>query len=170
MGSKQAFSLIEYLVYLAVFSLLAITIASLTVQFINVAKKTIALREIQDSARGAMETITEEIRQAKGVYTPTSVFAATPGQLSLETKNNLPAQETSTYVDFYVDGGGIYIKRENQNPARLTSKNVTVQTLTFLLLNQATTPALRIQVSLQSSDLPGSSFTFTTTASLRPQS
>lgn len=169
MGAK-AFTLIEYLIYVALLTILTLTVASLLAQFIALTKKTIALREIQDSARTALALMAQEVKQAKGIYTPTSVFGTSPGQLSLETKNDLPAQELSTYVDFYVDGQGIYQKHEGQNPTRLTSKNVQIKNLTFTLLNQASIPGVRIGLSLQSNDFPGSSFPFTLTVSLRPQS
>jgi len=80
-----------------------------------------------------------EIREAKGIYTPTS----TSTQLSLETK-------ISTFVDFYLCGAptsAICLKKESQNPIAITSESVTVRSLVFTQIS-TTTPSVRIQLGL----------------------
>lgn len=169
-GSKKGFTLIEYIVYLAVFSALSIATISMILGLIEVSRKASALQDIHDNARVTMETLAQEIRQAKSIYTPTSILGSNPGQLSLETKNYVSSGDPHTYVDVYIDGSSIYIKREGQEATRLTSKNVHVKNLTFTPLNQASTPALRITLILEAPSFPGSVHAFITTLSLRPQS
>lgn len=161
------FTLVEYLIYIALFSVVAIAITSLAVQFIQVSRETNALKEIEENARIVMDALSQEIKQATSIYSPTSVFGVNLSQISLETKTSLPPQETATYVDFYLDGNGIYRKREGETATRLTSQDVEVTNFTVLLLSQAQTPALRIDLSLDSKGLSGEPFSFATTVSLR---
>ena len=164
---KKAFTLVEFLIYIALFSITATMVTSLVVKFIQTTRTINALKEIQENEKIAIDTISQEVKQSLGVYIPTSVFGTNPGQLSLETKNYLPPQEQTTYVDFYVDGQGIYRKRENEAPSRITSQGVEVTNFTTVLISQAQIPAIRIDLTLASTDLPNSSFPISFTVSLR---
>src|SRR3972149_4778283 len=123
---NSGFTLIELLVYAAVFVIIGIVASSFFIQISNLAETSRRSRESLDNARSAMSIITQEIKHATTVYTPTSVFGSNPGQLSLETTRDLPADEETTYVDFYVDDEGIYIKRESNQAQLLTSEKINV--------------------------------------------
>ncbi len=168
MKKVRAFTLIELIIYLGIFAIISGALTSLVINFIQTSRQINAFGAIQENEKIAINTMSEEIKQSVGVYTPTSVLDVNPGQLSLETKSYLPAQENTTYVDFYIDGKGIYVKRENQTPTRLTSQDVEVSNFNVNLISQAPIPALHIDLSLTSKDLPGKTFPISFTASLRP--
>lgn len=132
--SESSFTLTEILVYIAVFSIIILTLFSFTFWFIHSTAKARVMRETLDNARRAMEIIVQETREAKSIYTPTT----TSNQLSLETTHHLPDGEKATYIDFYLCGEQLCLKRESQLPVALTSDKVEVSVLEF---NQVATTA-----------------------------
>jgi len=129
---KQGFTLIELIIYLAVFVILITAVTLFAMDFIKAAGKSRIKKEVSWGARSAMERMIHEIKRATSVYAPTSVFNAHPGQLSLETAEALPNEEQTTYVDFYLDNDNkLYTKRENQQPQLLISGNLRVTNLEF---------------------------------------
>jgi len=168
MQRTRGISLVEYLIYIGIFALLTLVVISFVVESIITTRRASAFREIQDNARIIREVLSQEIIQSLSVYTPTSVFDTSPGQLGLETKNVIPSNEASTYVDFYLDASGIYQKREGSNPIRITSQTVQVTNFILRHITQASLSAIRIEFSLNSQALLANPIAFTFTVSLRP--
>ncbi|PJE76220.1 hypothetical protein COV04_00500 [Candidatus Uhrbacteria bacterium CG10_big_fil_rev_8_21_14_0_10_48_11] len=165
-------SLFEAVVYIAFFVVIVGVVMTLTTQLIAINQSAQQTNEVTSSARYALDTMAQEVRHAKSVYTPTSSFDVSPGQLSLETTRDLVGNETTTYVDFYVDSGLLYLKREGSNSEQLTSDSVKVEALTFSYLNQSTvTPAVRMTLTIGSNDkgtdVNHRSITLVTTATMR---
>lgn len=167
----RGFTLVEVLIYgLAIVFVMSVLVF-LTLQLINVVENTRRSRESLDTARRVLDFIAQEIRHAEGVYTPTSVFGSDTGQLSLETKRDLPTDETSTYVDFYLDDSGVFVKREGQSEALISSQKVSVTKLNFTNLNgYSGNPVVRIQITTEYRSPisgPKSAVSLETTAALR---
>lgn len=151
----SGFTLIEMVVYVTLLSIVSLVVISVLFQFLGINETSGRIRSATTEARSSLDTIAQEIRFASSVYTPTSVFGTSPGQLSLETSRFVPADENSTYVDFYVDNNGLYLKREGQGAQLLTSQKVKVTNLVFTNLNGYTgLPAIRTQITIQYKD-PG---------------
>ncbi len=169
--NNKGFTLIETLVYVAILVIISVVIINIVLQMLSVNETTRQTREALDNARRGIETISQEIHHATSVYTPTSVFGSANGQLSLETTRDLPSDETHTFVDFYVDNGTLYLKRENQTAKNITSEKVKVTNLTFTSLNSTSYyPAVQISITAAyNTPLSGqkNKVTLTTTASLR---
>ncbi|MFC1629699.1 PilW family protein [Patescibacteria group bacterium] len=140
---STGFSLIELLIYTAVFSIVILAISSFVLWSIRCSGKNKAMIETLDNARRAMETITYEIKEARDVYVPIT----TVNQLSLETAKYLPTDENTSYVDFYICGDRLCLKKESQSPIALTSDNVEVGNLVFNRI--VTGGRISIQVDLQ---------------------
>lgn len=170
---KQGFTLIEVVIYIGLVAIIGIVLTSFATRMIRSNSNAQFTTEALNNARGAAGAITREIRHARGVYYPTSVFDTHPGQLSLATRENLPAGEKETYVDFYVDDNRLYLKRENEAAQLLTSQNVQVTNLVFTQLNTGVSAsAVRVEITVapdtQVADVATqSSVTLTTTAALR---
>lgn len=154
LSKDQGFTLIEVLIYAALLVIVGVAVSSFFIQITNVVETSRRSREALDNARRSMNVIAQEIRHAEAVYTPTSAFAPSdPGQLSLETSRDLPADENATYVDFYVDDERIYIKRESQGAQLITSEKVKVTQLTFTHLNGSSgTEAVQINLTIEYAD------------------
>lgn len=171
--SDHGFTLIEMLIYASLLAMIGVVLTTFASQVIQRNAHTQLKAQVLNNARGVMGTITQEIRHASGVYDPTSVFGSHPGQLSLSTTQNLPADETETYVDFYIDDDRLYRKRESEAAQLITGENVSVTNLTFSYINQtAQAPAIKVNLTITPKDASSvaaaqSVVTLTSTASLR---
>jgi len=144
----RGFTLTELIVYIAIFVILITTVTLFAMAFIKTTTKSRIKKEVASGTYSAMKTMVYEIKRANSVYTPTSVFDSYPGQLSLETSQELPEGEQTTYLDFYLDSDRLYLKREGQNPQLLISKNLKVTNLEFEYL--ASVPeSIRIDLTME---------------------
>ncbi len=169
-GSKKnnGLSLLEVVVSIAIFSIIVLIITSFIIWMNFSNSRTKADRDTLENARKVLDIMTYEIRGAKGIYTPTT----TSNQLSLETAKYLPTDEVSTYIDFFLCGSSICLKKESQNPAYLTSDNVQVASLVFSQFSNNGRPSIQINLTLNyknPDNNPSSTslVTLTSTASLR---
>jgi len=124
---KIGFSLIEVLVYIAVLSIIIAAVVSFILWSVFSYTKAKVARETLDNAERVIRVITNEIREADSIYTPTT----TVSQLSLKTIKYLPSEEEATYIDFYLCDSRLCFKKESQNSIVLTSDKVEITNLTF---------------------------------------
>lgn len=169
--ANKGFTLVEVLVYSVSLTIISAVIVTFTIQILGVYETSRRIRESTDNARRALDTISQEIRHATKLYETTSFLDSHPGQLSLETTRDLPPGESSTYVDFYLDNGALYMKREDQPDLMVTSDKVRVTNLVFTNLKGPTSrPAIRTKITVEYKDPttgPKTPVTMTTTAGLR---
>ena len=125
-GFASGFTLIELMVYVAILGVISIFVADNLSQIVFTFNKARAEREVINSSRVSLETITKEIQEASLVYTPSSVFNSTTSQISLLSQNNPPAGHEQGFVDIYIDNGRLYLKKEGVNTLPLTSNRVIV--------------------------------------------
>lgn len=144
---KSGFTLTEVLVYISVSSIIILVIASFFLWTNRSNAKSKALREVLNNSKIAMETMTYEIKHAESVYSPTSVFSSSTGQLSLQTPNYAQQNETTSYVDFFICEDRLCLKKENQEAMVLTSEKVKINNLKFFQVNTGTSTD-SIQISL----------------------
>lgn len=175
-GNHFGFTLIELLIYSALLVMIGVVAVAFFIQVVNVTETSRRSRESLDNARRVVDVIAQEVRHAASVYTPTSVLDVGSGQISLETTRDLPNDEESTYVDFYLDDERVYIKRESQTDQLITSEKVRITQLRFSLLadppagDPAAKTAVQIVVTAQYFDPirgPSNEVTLTSTATLR---
>ncbi len=169
---QEGFTLIETLMYAGLLAALGAVLTLAGVRIIRQNAHAQLTAQVLGNARGVLEDMSREVRHGTGVYVPTSVFASHPGQLSLATREKLPADEKETYVEFYVDDERIYRKREGAAAELLTSEQVKVTNLVFTHLNSSNDPAIRIEmtvvpVAAATAATSQASIKLTTTASLR---
>ena len=150
------FTLLEILVYIAILSLVLLLICSFIFWMNQSNAKTKAKREALESSRRALEIMTYEIKAAKSVYTPTTSL----NQLSLEIYKYLPNDEDDSFIDFFLCGSRICLKKEAQNPIFLTSDTVEVKLLEFSQVSTNGSPSIKISLTIDNINL-------TSTVSLR---
>jgi type II secretory pathway pseudopilin PulG len=141
--TSKAFTLIEAVVYIAVFSLLVTAVGSLVLWTIRSNNKARAMRETADAMRRALDVISREVRQARSVYTPT----VAADQVSLETLD-LPEGEVVSFVDLYRCGTRLCVKREGQTAEAFTSAAVEVADIRFRQI-ASTTPAVQVALTMR---------------------
>ncbi len=163
----------EILVYIGVVAIIILVVSSFLLWVVRSNAKARAMGEVVDNVRRAMETMTYEIREASSIYLPTSVFDSHPGQLSLEVSKYLPDGENLTYIDFYLCGAKLCLKKELENPIPLTSDRVIITNLVFSqVATTSTTPSIQINLKIDYKTVAGrkeyqASFNTTSTVSLR---
>ena len=168
---EKGFTLIELLIYTVILVVISLVSVSFFIQVVNVTETSRRSREALDNAKGALDTITQEIRHADSIYTPTSVLDNPSGQLSLETSRDTPNDEESTYVDIYLDTQRLYLKRDGATDQLITSEKVKVTKLQFDLLSDSSAkPAVQVILTVEYFDQavgPSTSVTLTSTSTLR---
>lgn len=138
----------EILVYIAVLSIVVVAIVSFVLWSLRSNTKAKVMREVLDNARRAMEIITYEIKEARSIYSPTSIFDSHPGQLSLETSKYLPEEERTSYIDFYLCNNRLCFKKESQDPIVLTTDNVEVSNLVFTKITTGDISSIQIDLKI----------------------
>lgn len=161
-------TLIETLVYITVLVIIVATIFLFLIWLVHSNIKTKVMRETLDNARRSMEKIIYEIKEAKSIYSPTT----TSSQLSLEIIKYLPENEEDTYIDFYLCGTQLCLKKESQNPIALTSDAVEVKSLVFTKIISGLFLSVHIDLTVDYKNPEGlpeydASVRLTSTASLR---
>lgn len=180
--ANKGFTLIEILVYIAVLVIVLIVAINSFIVFSQAYAKSKADRDTLVNAQAAMDAILREIKYADSIYLPTSCFGdsdiksvcgGSKRQLSLGTVQNLPADESKTFVDFYLDNYKIYVKREGQSSESITTDKVKVSDLQFTRLVGGVNldqESVRVQMSVEynsSASHLQASTTLYSTASLR---
>lgn len=161
---RGGFTLVEMTVYVGLLIIIASVLINFSINLIRTYGQIQASKEAMNNASFALDTVVNEIRQASKIYTPTSDFVSDTGQLSVETSLNPPTNETSTYVDFYVDNNKLYLKRESQSTLALTSDRVKVKNLTFTRLTPPNAPeSVKIQITVGYNAPAGSALDMSTT-------
>jgi prepilin-type N-terminal cleavage/methylation domain-containing protein len=165
---KNGFTLIEILLYIAILGILMITISSFLIWSNRSNIKAKVMRETLEDARRAMEIMAREIKEAKSIYTPTTKS----DQLSLETIDYLPADEKTTYIDFFLCGSSLCFKKESQDPVSITKDNIEVNQLVFTRIVSGSSTSIQIELGMNYKN-PGNrpeyqaTVNLTSTASLR---
>ena len=145
---NKGFTLIEILVYIAVSSIIMLAISSFFFWANRSNIKIKASREVLTNSKRAIEIMIYEIKHAERVYTPTSVFSSSTGQLSLETKNYSQQGETTGYIDFFICQEQLCLKKENQEPIILTSEKVKIDSLNFFQLSSTSTDSVQVNLEI----------------------
>lgn len=137
---ERGFTVIETLVYIAILGVVVSTAIYFLANTFKTYSKIYAQKEVAVNIQYVLDAMTEEIKFSKNIYSPTSAFDQDNGQISVETSQNPPVGETTTFIDFYLDNGRIYMKKEGQTELPLTSNQVKINKLRFTLLNPANAP------------------------------
>ncbi|MDP2930800.1 MAG: type II secretion system protein [bacterium] len=140
---KPGFSLIEMLVYVSVTAIIMLALSELFFWAIKNQTKIRAIQETTNSANAVMEMIAREIKAASGVYSPTSVFDADNGQLSLKLGSDFSGDEP-VYLDIFICESRVCLKREGFSPVAISSEKTEVRKLRFSELANNQKESLKI--------------------------
>lgn len=145
-GVKQGFTIIEFMVYIAVLAILGGAVSTLFLWTLQAHTKARVLQETTLTAQLAMDRIIHEVREAQSLYLPTT----TASQVSLETGASAPPGETTGYIDFFLCGQTLCMKQEEQPPFALTPDNVEVTSLVFTTISTNTNfPSLQMTLGIR---------------------
>lgn len=136
---QKGISLVETIVYVAIFSLFVIGLAQFSTTLSTTRLHTQGVLEVNDQGSQAIKLITQTLRNGSSVNSPTIGNSGA----SLSVVTNTPA--TSPTV-FSLSGGVLYITEGAGSPVALTNSKVVVSNLTFSNFSRASTPNI-IKVS-----------------------
>jgi type II secretory pathway component PulJ len=168
--TKTGFTLVEVTIYVALFAVISIFLLQGLILLGTAYRRLQAERDVVASMRSAVETLGREVKSARGIYTATSIFgSATSSQLSLEVPTAALTNETTYFVDFYVDNGRLYIKREGETAFAITSESVVVSEFNVNRVLSGSREAAQITMRISSRSLGVLQTTSFVTASFSPR-
>lgn len=128
--------LLELVIYIGMLSVFMVLIVATLLQIVRTYNQVRAQREVVSNGRLVMETMTQAIASAQTIYAPTSTFGTGSGQLSVVTTVNAQPEETTTKIDFWLDNGRIWMRKEGVATSSITSPSVRVNQLRFDQISQ----------------------------------
>lgn len=133
MKNNRGFTLIELLLYISIAATIVFTTASLLRFTLESRVKNQTIAEVQQQGTSIMQLITQTIRLAKAINSPTLGNSAS--SLSLEVED-----EASNPTIFDLSSGAVRIKEGAGAVVNLTSSRVSVSNLNFQNLSRVGTP------------------------------
>ena len=143
---KAGYSLIELLIYIAVFSALVILVMNVFIVFMSFFNEGRGNRAILESGNVVMDRISREVRGAVAVRDSTSTFGSSFGTLDLDT---FDSNNNTTNIKFTVNNGGIDLIRGSTDLGNLLGSNVEVTNLVFRKIITAHSNAIKIEMTLK---------------------
>ena len=137
--NHRGFSLIEIIVYVAIFSILVVVLASFLNSITSTRLHSQIVLEVNDQGSSAIKTIAQTLRNASSVNSPTMGSIAS----SLSVLTVSPATSPTVFSE---SGGVLYITEGSGSPVALTNNKVVVSNLTFSNFSRSSTPDI-IKVS-----------------------
>jgi len=140
---KRAFTLIELLVYMAILSLVLISITSFFLNTVSSNIKESSYQGVQQNGRFAMAKITQETKKAIGINSPAPGSSSNSLSLVMSDSNLNPTV-------FNLSGGKLRITQGSVAPVELTADQVVVSSLQFTNLSYTGTPGtIRVEMSIE---------------------
>ena len=142
---ERAFSLVEIVVYIALFSILSVVVTRALISSAQTFNRLRIARDVNDSAINVMERLTREIRNAKSVDLSSSNFISSPSNVVLNTTDAAGAPMT---VEFFVATSSIHVRENGVDKGPLTSGKTSVDTFRLYLINNTNSSAIKIELFL----------------------
>ena len=140
-NAQKGFTLVEMLVYMAVFMLIASALVITFLSFDTTLIRNKTERVLAQEARVGLEHILLAIRHADSVDVTMSTLDSSPGELVLDGD-----EETR----FYISGGILMMDVEGTTLGPITSDAVTVDDITFNHQSGIATDIVRVELVLSS--------------------
>ncbi len=124
--TQKGYSLIELLIYIAIFAVLSIVLVRSLVTVMRTYAAGARYRALQNNGELVMERITRELRA--GTSAVTSTCATNPGTLSIASTDASSQNHTNNFV---VTSGAVMLATDGGSSNAISTSQVTVTALTF---------------------------------------
>lgn len=129
-------SMLELVIYLGMLGVFTVFIVATLMKIVRTYDRVRAQREVVSNGRLVTEAMIQQIGSAQAIYEPTSVFGSNTGQLSIVTPVSPSAEEIVNRVDFWLDNGRVWMRKEGSATTSITSPSVRVNQLRFDQVSQ----------------------------------
>ena len=156
--NKEGFTLVETLIYVVIFSIFIVVAVSYESNMTATRLHNQTALEVNDQGAKVMKTITQAIRNANQVNSPT--ISNVTSSLSLAT--GTPSTSPTVFSESV---GIIYVTEGSGSPVALTNNKVIISNLLFSNFSRVSTPGIiKVSFTLSSvatSTSPGGAYSFT---------
>jgi prepilin-type N-terminal cleavage/methylation domain-containing protein len=132
---RQGFTLLEVLLYVSIFGILILSISGFFSLIINSRSKGQVIMEVQNQGGYLVNFITQKIRNAEGVNSPT--IGSNNTSLSLDV---VDISDDPTI--FNISGDVLYVAEGAGSPVNLTNSRVLISSVNFNNVSLANSPGL----------------------------
>ena len=146
--TQSGFSLIEAVVYIALFILLSVTTMTSLFDTVRAFNHLHITRDINDTSVLIMERLTYDIKRAISIDMANSTFGTTPGRLTLSVMN---ASGTPMTVEYYVQNNLLRVRESGVDKGALVFASTQIDGLVFSLINTGNTTGVKTALHLRSS-------------------
>ncbi|MCC6323275.1 hypothetical protein IT400_00605 [Candidatus Nomurabacteria bacterium] len=144
---KSGYSIIEIIIYVAVFAIISIIVANAFVVLLSFFNQSRTNHDLLQNGNTALERMSHEIRIASAVK-GTSVFNTSPGTLELDS---LDSGGTAQVIKFSVSNGALNISKDGTVIDNLLGDNIKVTSLIFRNVDTTNSKVVKIEMTLQDS-------------------
>ncbi len=137
------YSIIEMLVYIAIFSAMSIVVIESIVVVIRSFETTRADRDLLESGHVSMEHMSREIRQAKSITVSGSVLNTNPGTVSL---SGLDSSNNPRTVIFVLENSTIDMYENGELVGPILNANISAQSLVFRRIATPEGEAVKVEM------------------------
>lgn len=141
--NKKGFSIIEILIYLAIFTVMSIVVINSFIIILSSSSTIRSNHDLLDSGSVAMERISHEIRKAKNIDLVNSVFDSNSSVLQLTDVDG------TSNINFRKDGDNLDISKNGGSLGNLLAENIHLNSLIFRRIVTAQGEAVKIEIQLQ---------------------
>lgn len=141
-GQSRAFTLVEMLLYLGLSAIILVVVSSFLAVVLTARAKSQTVNEVETQASFVMRYITQAIRNADTIITPTTGNAGAAVTLGMV---QAPIHPTT----FSLTGSALSVTEGTGSPVALTNSRVVVSGLSFANVSRSGTPGIiRVQFTL----------------------
>lgn len=142
--NKNGFSLVEIMVYLAIFTTLSILVINSFIVILSSFNTTNMNRKMLEAGTVTMERMSREIRQAKNIDMVNSFLNT--GVLQL---NSTDSSGNSMTIKFINENSNLNLYKNDNLEGNLLGQNISVTNLIFSRIATAESEAVRVIMTLQ---------------------
>ncbi len=160
---SKGYSVVELVIYITLFVLISVVVIQSLIYVMKTYASARSFRTLQQNGELVMERLTREIRQSDSVSIGGSVFGSSPGTLTVSGTDSGGAP----YTDVFSVVNGVSQLSVNGSVSNLSSGEVTVSNLTFWNVATTGSEAIKIKLTLTTTNIPVITKSFYTTVVLR---
>lgn len=139
------YSIIEILVYLAIFTSLSILVINSFITILSSFNTTNMNRKLLESGSIVMERVSREIRQAESIDIANSSFNNSSGALQLNSTDG----GTPAIMKFIVANGDLNLYKDGNLLGNLLEQDISVTSLIFRRISTTSSEAVKIEMTLE---------------------